>query len=292
MASVRFHRRDALRAAVGGALGWSPCLSLLAAEEQRSFKIGACDWSIGGRGRPAALETARDIGLDGVQVSFGRPGETHDLRRAEVREEYQRVAREQHVEIASLAMGILNEVPYATAAEPEQWLADCIDVLPKLGVQVVLLAFFSNGDINGQPELQQEVARRLKKVAPLAEKAGAILGIESWLSAEDHLRILDAVGSPAVQVYYDVANSHKMGYDIYREIRQLGRQRICEIHCKENESLLGKGPVDFAKVKEAVDDIGYRGWLIIEGAVDGKLGMRESYVLNQRFLRSIFPTKG
>jgi L-ribulose-5-phosphate 3-epimerase len=290
MESVRFHRRDALRAALGSTLAWSPCLSLLAGEEERLFKIGACDWSIGGRGQPAALKTARDIGLDGVQVSFGRPGEPHDLRRAEVREEYQRLAGQQNVEIASLAMGILNEVPYAIAAETEQWVVDCVEVLPKLNVQVVLLAFFSNGDLNGKPELQQEVARRLKKVAPLAEKAGAILGIESWLSAEDHIRILDAVGSPAVQVYYDVANSLKMGYDIYREIRQLGRERICEIHCKENESLLGKGPVDFVKVKQAVDEIGYRGWLIIEGAVDGKLGMRESYVLNQKFLRSIFPT--
>ena len=290
MNQVCFHRRDALRAVLGTALAWSPCQRLVASEEKRRFTIGACDWSIGGMGQPAALETARAIGLDGVQVSFGRPGGPNDLRREEVRKEYQQQARQHHVQIASLAMGLLNEVPYAVAPETEQWVADCIEVMPKLSVQVVLLAFFSNGDINGKPELQKEVARRLKKVAPLAEKAGVILGIESWMSADDHLRILDAVGSPAVQVYYDVANSHKMGYDIYREIRQLGRERICEIHCKENESLLGKGVVDFVRVKEAVDEIGYRGWLIIKGATDPALGMRESYVLNQKFLRSIFPT--
>ena len=91
------------------------------------------------------------------------------------------------------------------------------------------------------------VVKRLKAVAPKAEKAGMILGIESWLSAEGHLDILNRVGSKAVQVYYDVCNSNDRGYDIYREIRQLGRERICEFHFKENGALLGQGKVDFAK---------------------------------------------
>lgn len=105
------------------------------------------------------------------------------------------------------------------------------------------------------------------------------------------MRILDAVGSPAVRVYYDVANSEKMGYDIYKEIRQLGRERICEIHCKENDSLLGKGRVDFVKVREAVDDIGWSGWLVLEGAMGKGMNIVESYTLNQKFLRSVFSTE-
>ena len=81
-------------------------------------------------------------------------------------------------------MGILNEVPYATAPETEQWVADGVEVMPKLGVKVMLLAFFSNGDILDRPDLQRQVVRRLKKVAPAAEKAGVVLGVESWLNAE------------------------------------------------------------------------------------------------------------
>ena len=94
-----------------------------------------------------------------------------------------------------------------------------------------------------------------------------MLGIESWLSAPDHLRILDAVGSRSVQVYYDLANSTQMGYDILAEIRQLGRDRICEFHAKENGFLLGQGRIDFPAVRKAMDDIGYSGWIQIEGAV-------------------------
>ena len=250
MDQVRFDRRDVLRAVLGTALAWSPYQPL-------QVKRSGCSRSALVTGQSAVWGSRRHSKRPAYWVGrrasqLWPAGGPSDLRREEVRKEYQQQARQHNVEIASLAMGLLNEVPYAVPPETEQWVADCIEVMPKLSVQVVLLAFFSNGDINGKPELQKEVARRLKKVAPLAEKAGVVLGIESWMSADDHVRILDAVGSPAVQVYYDVANSQKMGYDIYREIRQLGRERICEIHCKENESLLGKGVVNF-KVKEAVD---------------------------------------
>ena len=104
----------------------------------------------------------------------------------------------------------------------------------------------------------------------------------------EHLRVLDAVGSPAAHVYYDTANMEKQGYDIYQEIRQLGRERICEFHCKENGFLLGEGRVDFERVKDTIDDIGYHGWLIIESAVGKGKSVKESYVHNQEFLRSVF----
>lgn len=284
-------RRNAL-AALGGGILASSAFRVFAAGGDRKFKIGACDWSIQNAGNPAAMKMAREIGLDGVEVSFGKPGDKFDLRLAENRATYLSEAKAQGVEIASLAMGVLNQVPYATDAGAEKWVADCIEVMPKLKQKVVLLAFFGNGDIKGKPELQKEVARRLKRIAPKAEAAGVILGIESYLDAGDHMKILDAVGSPAVQVYYDVANMETMGYDVYREIRRLGRDRICQIHCKENGFLLGEGKIDFTKVKEAVDEIGWQGWLIIEGAVPAGQPMFQSYVKNQKFLRGLFPTKG
>jgi hypothetical protein len=41
-------------------------------EAPRGFKIAVCDWTIGKRANPASLEVAKRIGLDGVQVDFGR----------------------------------------------------------------------------------------------------------------------------------------------------------------------------------------------------------------------------
>ncbi len=290
MKQTGISRRETLVRLAGTALLAGPALRVFAAEKKRLFKIGACDWSLGKRGQVAALEVAQQIGLDGVQVSFGPPGEELDLRKEEVRKQYLETSKRLGVEIGSLAMGCLNSVPYATEPETEKWVEECIEVMPKLGVKIVLLAFFGKGDIKDKPEAQKEVIERLKRAAPKAEKAGVILGIESTLNADEHLRILDAVGSPAVQVYYDVANMHYAGYDIYQEIRQLGAKRICEIHCKERGVLLGNGEIDFPKVKEAIDEIGWSGWLVIESAVGRGMSMKESYILNQRYLRSIFPT--
>ena len=252
------------------------------------FNIGACDWSIGRRASPEALRVAKELGLDGVQVSMGGVDNDLQLRRPEVQQAYRDAARTYGVRVGGIALDVMNRVPYKSDPRTVQWVSDSIDVARALEVRVILLAFFEAGDLRNDPEGQTEVIRRLKAVAPKAEDRGIVLGIESWLSAADHLRILEAVGSRSVQVYYDVANSRQMEYDIYSEIRQLGRDRICEFHAKENGFLLGRGRIDFAALRQAIDDIGYAGWLQIEGAVPKGQPVLESYMENVRVLRRHF----
>ena len=260
---------------------------LFAASEKRRFKIGACDWSIGKMGDPAAFDVARQIGLDGVQVSLGTAANQMKLRRPEIQKQFREAAAKVDLQVASLAIGELNEIPYKSDPRTIEWVSDSVDVCKALNVQVVLLAFFGNDDLRGDKAGVDEVVRRLKAVAPKAEKAGIFLGIESWLNAEQHLEILERVGSSAVKVYYDVCNSNDRGYDIYKEIRTLGH-RICEFHAKENGALLGQGKVDFQKVRAAMDDINYTGWIQIEGAVPPDQPMLASYQANCKFMRGIF----
>jgi sugar phosphate isomerase/epimerase len=54
--------------------------------------------------------------------------------------------------------------------------------------------------------------------------------------------------------------------------------------------LLGKGKIDFPKVKQALDDIGWTGWLVIESATVKSKPLVECYSENQQYLRSVFPT--
>jgi len=283
--SRRAMLRQSTQAAALLALG-TDFAPLYAAPEKRRFKLGACDWSIGKMGTPEAFEVGRQIGLDGVQVSLGSAANNMQLRRPELQKQYLAAARKAGLEVASLAIGELNEIPYKSDPRTIEWVRDSIDVCQGLGVNVVLLAFFGNDDLREDREGVDEVVRRLKAIAPKAEQAGISLGIESWLSAEAHIEILDRVGSKAVKVYYDVCNSNDRGYDIYKEIRLLGK-RICEFHAKENGALLGHGKVDFKKVRAAMDDIGYAGWIQIEGAVPSGQSMLESYQVNCKFMRGI-----
>lgn len=292
-----FTRRDMLvsgtrLAAAGLVLGTGNLDTLFSGSpkayaQARGFKIGACDWTLGKRTDPSALEMAKGLGLDGIQVDFGHQKDDLPLRKPEVQQKYRELAQKHGVAVGSLALGALNEVPLKSDPRAEQWLGESIEACTVLGVTVVLVPFFAKGDLRNDKEGTEIVIQRLKQLAPKAEKAGVILGVESWLSAEQHMDILSRVGSPAVQVYYDVGNSHKQGYDIYKEIRFLGKN-ICEFHAKDYDDLYGKGSIDFKEVRRAMDDIGYRGWLHIEGT-KFPLGLEESIRYDERYLRGIFP---
>ncbi len=126
-------------------------------------------------------------------------------------------------------------------------------------------------------------------MAPKAQKQGIIIGLENYLSAEDNMKIIDRVGSPAIQVYYDVGNSTDKGRDILKEIRTLGKL-ICECHAKDGPHMLGRGRIDFQAVRKAMDDVDYRGWIIIEAARPN--GLIPDYTAHGKFLRGIFPPRG
>lgn len=253
---------------------------------QKKFRIGACDWSIGPVNDIASMALAKKIGLDGLQLDLGKVSNTSSLWNPEIQKAYKQAAKKYGIQISSLAIGDMNRIPYKSEPETEQWVSDSIDVAKAMGCKVILLPFFSKGDLKGDEAGTKEVIRRLKKVAPKAQKNGIILGLESWLSADEHLEIIHAVGSDHVKIYYDVANSNKMGYDIYEEMERLGKKYICEIHAKENGFLLGQGKIDFNRVEKVLRDIDYTGWVVIESAVPKGAEVLASYVSNYNYLRS------
>jgi L-ribulose-5-phosphate 3-epimerase len=281
----------AVRAAAGLAVTCS-CAPSIKREKTvvpTGFKLGVCDWTIGKTADPGSFEIAKRVGLDGVQVDFGS-GESHlPLFDEQLQRDILDAARTQKMEIASLAMGVLNNVPYKSDPRAERWVRQGIEVAEAMGAKVILLAFFGKGDLRDDPQGTNNVVQRLRQVAPDAEVAGVTLGIESWLSADQHVDIIERVGSHAVKVYYDVANSHKAGYDIYQEIRRLG-PLICQFHAKDYDDLYGKGSIDFKEVRRAIDDAGYLGWLVMEGT-KMPLGVEESCRYDAEYLRNIFPKK-
>lgn len=259
------------------------------AEAPKGFRIGACDWSIGCHSDVRCFEVAKQIGLDGVQVSMGTVANDMHMRRKEVREKYLTASKASGVAIASLAIGEMNSVPLKSDPRAAKWLDESIDIAKALGVTVTMPACFSRGDLDMKKTKEiDHVVGVLKDVAPKAERRGIVIGLENYLSAKDNLKIIDRVGSKAVKVYYDVGNSTDKGYDIYKEIRLLGRLgRLCEFHAKDGRFMLGKGRVDFKKVRQAMDDVNFRGWIQLEAARPH--GLVGDYSAHLKFLRGIFP---
>jgi sugar phosphate isomerase/epimerase len=252
-------------------------------------RFGVCDWTIQKGGDPAAFDLAAKLGLDGVQVSLNPKGDSLALADQNLQQAYLAAAERNRVQIASFAIGELNNVPLKSDPRAEKWLAEAIDIAAAMEVKAILVPFFGKGDLKNDPAGTEAVIVSLRRLAPKAEKADVILALESWLSAEDHLKIITEVGSPAVRVYYDIGNSQEAGYDIFKEIRQLGPQ-ICEFHAKDYKDLYGKGSMDFPAVRAALQDIGYNGWLVIEGT-KLPLGMEKSILYDLDYLKGIFAEK-
>jgi sugar phosphate isomerase/epimerase len=273
-----------VRAAAGAALA-AELAPLFAVPAQRGFKIGACEWSLG-KSDPSCMALAKTLGLDGVQVNMGSAADHLRLRQPEVQRAYLEAARANGVAIGGLALAELNNIPLKSDPRAAVWVVDAIDVARAMGAKVILVAEFYKGELQGDPAGVDRTVEVVKEIAPRAERAGVILGLENYLSAEENLEMIRRIGSPAVQVYYDVGNSTDKGYDICREIRLL-KGRLCELHFKDADFLLGQGRIDFAKVRAAVDDIGYRGWIQIEAAAPH--GLMKDYPADVAFVRGLFP---
>ncbi len=213
-----------------------------------------------------AIEIAGRLGLAGIQVSMGSVADHLHLRRKEVRKSYLDASRRHRVRIASLALTVLNQVPLMNEPRAGYWLAESIRVASDMNVPIVLLPFFGKGLLREKhTEDMRRVTDVLAQAARDAERAGVALGLETYLSAEAHLSIIESIGSPAIRVYYDIFNANHEGHDYLKEIRLLGRKHICEVHFKEGPALLGQSRViDWTKVMAELRAIDYDGWIVLE----------------------------
>ena len=132
MRRERPSRRDVLRSAVAlvsaGLVGDG--IRNVAGAAGR-FNIGACDWSIGMRGKTGAMALARELGLDGVQVSMGSVESDLHLRQSDVQRAYREAAAASGVRVGGIALDVLNQVPYKSDPRTEQWVSDSIDCRPR-----------------------------------------------------------------------------------------------------------------------------------------------------------------
>jgi len=259
-------------------------------DTRKNFRIGACDWSLGKNSTPEAFAIAKEIGLNGIMVNMGSASNNLHLRKPELQQQYLKVSKETGVAISSIAIGELNQVPYKSDPRTEEWVWDSVLTAKNLGAPVVLLAFFSKNDLRNDNAGKEEVIKRLKKVAPHAEKNGIILGIESYLNAAEHMEIIKRVGSSAIKVYYDFRNTADAGFDPVDEFRKLGKDMVCELHMKENGFLLGEGTVNWKAVAEMLEEIDYfgDGWMQIEWAKPENADLVVSYKHNLGFLKGFF----
>jgi len=232
------------------------------------MRFGALQYCLG---KPATLwEVAQRIGLDGVELGFGEANDlTSELgRRAATKRE----AEAAGLAIPSLMLGTLNQGGWSSDDETVRAAATdlvgrAIEAAADLCAGVVLVPFFFDAAPSTDDQLAR-VVEGFRSVAPLAERAGVTLGYEGELPAAAVVDLLDQVRSPALGCYYDVGNALWLGHDPVAEIRLLAG-RICQVHIKEfgtklSDCLLGEGNVPLPECLDALTEVGFDGWCVLE----------------------------
>jgi L-ribulose-5-phosphate 3-epimerase len=239
------------------------------ANDTLPIRVGMTDWNLGKRGDVTKIALARQIGLDGIQVSLTFPtdGSPH-LREPKTQAEFRQAALENGIQICSLAIGSPGKarLPLHTNPAAAILLVEAIEVARNIGTNNILLPILGDSHINmkSEPEVNTFVVM-MREVARYAEKAGVVVALEDWISAEDNIRLLDAIGSDFVGVYYDARNiKSRLKVDPYDEPKRLGK-RIHQIHVKNGEKFMHETDIlDWPRLAQAYVDIGYRGWYVLE----------------------------
>jgi L-ribulose-5-phosphate 3-epimerase len=263
------------------------------------YRIAVCDWMILKRQKLGAFQLTKDIGADGVEVDMGGLGdrETFDnqLVKPEIRQQFLDKARELNLEICSLAMSGFYAQSFAGRSTAPRMVQDCIDTMKLMNVKTAFLPLGVQGDLANHPELRPAIIERFKAIAPKAEAAGVVIGIETSLDAAGEIKLLNDIGSPALRIYFNFANALKAGRDLCAELRALGKERICQIHCTDEDGvwLQDNQRLDMHKVKQTLDDLGWSGWLVIERSRDAKdpRNVKRNFGANTVFLKSVFQAK-
>lgn len=233
-------------------------------------RVGMTDWNLGQRGDIGKIALAREIGLDGIQVSvqFPTDGQTPTLRDAKTQAAFRRAALDNGIQICSLAIGSpgKSRLPLHTNPAAAILLAEAVEIAHNIGTTNILLPILGDSHIDMASQAQVDTfVAMMKELARYAEKYDVVIAIEDWISADDNIRLLDAIGSDHVAVYYDAHNLVPRVKDVYVEPKQLGA-RINQIHVKNANMLLATpgGRVDWPRMAQEFQAIGYRGWYVLE----------------------------
>jgi sugar phosphate isomerase/epimerase len=236
----------------------------LFAKKPAGLKLGVMDGVVQKTCKPESVGIAKSLGLEGLQVTLGKTDDGKlTLSSSELQAAFAAESRKHGLPLVSTYIDALHTWCLKSDAKAIQLAADGIAITKKLNARILMLVFFGKCELTNASEIDAVVAP-LKELSKEAEKAGVILGFENLISAADDIKVLDKVGSKAVQVYYDIGNATNLRtYVPAQEIRALGRDRICQFHFKD-KAFLGEGKVDVQSALDAIAEIGFKGYAVFE----------------------------
>lgn len=225
------------------------------------------------------FEQSAEIGAEGIELSYSTEKNADLLYQQNHPRNLVELAKASGVAICSLNLSILCEKPslignQEAISAAKEIILQAIAVAEEASVKIVNVPFFGKNTIETEKDLLQ-AADALGELGEHAEAAHVIIALESTLNFNQQQFLLDHVGnSESVRVYLDTGNARARKLDLPTGIRDLGAKAIAQVHFKDVRIVetqppdynvaLGEGDVDFSAAAQALNAVGYDGWIILE----------------------------
>jgi sugar phosphate isomerase/epimerase len=274
--------------------------------KNKRFKVAADDEFLNNyRQDLKEFPFAQKAGLDGIVLDMGHmPGgkvlQNHLVDPA-VREQFLAKSRETGVEIACLGFLAMYAWVVPHVADIDAIMHNWVDTLVQMGVKMGFMPLMTPDSTLAEAShaaVVKETVALFKRVAPYAEKQGVILSVESNVNADGYKKFLDAVGSPAVRVFYDPGVGLENKFDVYQDIKDLGNDRVCALRLQQGsvapekfEHRLGDGLINFPKLRETLMEMNWGGWMsIARSRLKGtERKAMPNMTANAAFVHKVFP---
>lgn len=280
-------------------LSWvlSPVLAQQANTLSHRYKVAACDWMMLKRQKLGEFKLSHEIGADGVEMDMGGLGkrDTFDnkLHQVYFQELFKKMATEYQIEVPSIAMSGFYGQSFLKHRNYRVLIDDCIKTMQVMGAKIAYLPLGGCGnDWKTDDEQRRRLVSRLHVAGEMAHSEGLVIGIRTGLSAKEDIKLLEQINSEGIQIYFSVQEALDNKRDLYKELKTLGRKRICQIHISETDgvTLPHSKNIDMHRVKEQLDKMGWSGWLVVERSRDAGdvRNVKKNFGMNIRYLKEVF----
>lgn len=264
--------------------------------KKQKYKIAVCDWMILKRQKLGAFGRAAEIKADGIELDMGGLGKrpTFDSKLGDPieRQKFLDKSKETGVGISSIAMSGFYAQSFAKRDSINLMINDCVATMKNMKVKVAYLPLGTESDLNKNPELRPIIIERLKWAGKQVGKVGGVIAIETSLNATEEKKLLEEIGCKHIKSSFNFANAVDNGRDIAAELKILGKKHLAQIHASTTDRvwLENDKNVDMPKIKKTLDDMNWKGWLIVERSRDVTQvhNVVANYGANVAYLKKIF----
>lgn len=263
---------------------------------QQRYQIGVCDWMVLKRQKLGEFKLAKELGCDGIEMDMGGLGKRNSfdnkMRDPKMVKLFKHTADSFGIKVGAVAMSGFYGQSFAKK-ESWRWLIqDCLNTMDAMGAKVAFLPLGGCGNNwTDSLQLRRQIVWRLHEIGEMAKARGMVIGIDTPLDAEGNIKLLDEINSDGIKIFYKFQTAIENKRDIAKEIKTLGKDRICAIHASNTDGvwLRNDKAVKMKKIKKVLDKAGWSGWLFVERSrdVNQVRNVKKNYGENVKYLKEI-----